>query len=128
MTSERAVRTHRAIEDYGFIIGLGLMTLFGLAETAVYLAVSLGFVPRVDAPHPWIVILYVLLAVLPKYLGRATAGQVWVILARATGSLISRGKMGATATMPAVEVEAKCRTCGNEMSVCICPDPMPPIG
>lgn len=131
MTPERIAHASRTLEDWGFGIGLGLMTLFGLAETAVYIAVSFSLVPRVDAPHPWILILFAFLAVLPKYMGRATAGQVWVILAKAIGAVISRGKSvktGNTETMPAIEVEATCATCKQKMSVCVCPEPVPPTG
>lgn len=94
MTPEKIKQVSRQIEDWGFIIALVLGALYGLSEVIVYAVVSLGIRPYVEAPFPWLVMAFFIGGILPKTLGRATAGQVWVVLAQGVARLISRGKNG----------------------------------
>lgn len=129
MSPEQQSHVHhvsRKVEDYGLIVAFGLGACYGLSEIVVHAVVSLGVRPRVDAPFPWIIVMFFLGCILPKTLGRATTGSVWIILAQAVGRLISRGKNGKVDPLPAipgtVEIAASCAKCGKAMSVCVCPE------
>lgn len=90
MTADRINRTSRQIEDAGFILGLVLMGLYGVAELVIYVLVSIGRVSYVHVSIPKIIVLLALLCVLPKYMGRATAGQVWITLAQSATRLFGK--------------------------------------
>lgn len=107
MTPERVKDVSRQIEDWGFLIACGLGLLYGIGEIIVYVVVSLGLRPHTEAPFPWIVMAFFIGGILPKTLGRATAGQVWVVLAHGVARLLTRGKNGGAApTSPATPEEA----------------------
>ncbi len=123
MTPEIASHMGRKIEDWGMLVGLCLGLLYGIGEIVVHVVVSLGIRPYTEAPFPWIIVMFFLGCILPKTLGRATTGQVWVILAGAIARLIPRGKNGSRATE--VDVQVKCPTCSNALSACVCVEDKP---
>jgi cellulose synthase/poly-beta-1,6-N-acetylglucosamine synthase-like glycosyltransferase len=90
MTVDRINKASRRIEDGGFLLGLVLMGLYGGAELIIYVLVSIGRVPYVHVSAPKIIVLLALLCVLPKYMGRATAGQVWITLAQGATRLFGK--------------------------------------
>lgn len=81
----RPSRRSRLIEDTGFAIGIGLIALRGVAELVQ------EFLDRPNHTHPFPLafVIGVLACVLPKTLGRMTAGRIWEVLG---GSVLNRGK------------------------------------
>lgn len=69
----------RALEDIGFAAAILIAVLYGIAETLS----RLGLCPFVDRcaatspSFPWGLAITQLSLVLPKTLGRATAGKIW---------------------------------------------------
>lgn len=92
---ERMMKVQRAArkaEDRGFYVALGIAGLYGTAEVLIYTLVSLGKVTPVDAPVPWLTLALFVGCIIPKILGRATGGQIWIILANGFVAMFSRGK------------------------------------
>lgn len=117
MSPEKAVHAGRTLENAGFVLGLVVGGLQAFAEVTIYFLVSIGSVVRTDAPFPWFVAMFFIGCILPKYLGRATAGQVWIVLAQAVARMLpGKGKR------PSVAIEAECKKCGNAMTACVCPE------
>lgn len=84
--------TSRLIEDAGFLVGLTLLGLRGLAEI---IPEFLGpFIPLRPHEHhfPTALILSCVLLVAPKWLGKATAGKVWEALGQGGSKLLGRGR------------------------------------
>lgn len=82
----------RHIEDAGFAAGGLLIVARGIAELVH------EFYPVIEAHKhgiPWGFFMGCGLLVLPKVLGRATAGKVWEAIGTGVGRLIGRGRPAA---------------------------------
>lgn len=70
----------RRAENIGFYVAITIAALLGLVE----IADRAGILPNAETgSFPWGVVLLQVMLVLPKTLGRATAGKVWDALAGA---------------------------------------------
>lgn len=70
----------RLLENIGFAVGVAVGAFYVVAVEAVpQLCYSLGKCLQAPQPHPfpWGVVIIVTALVLPKTLGRVTAGKVW---------------------------------------------------
>lgn len=70
----------RALENVGFLLGLGLVVGFELFADILPRAHG----STVDHAFPWGLVVAAALLVAPKMLGRATAGRVWDALSKRT--------------------------------------------
>lgn len=112
---KNVIHRGRALEDYGFMLALGIAALYGVGEFLI----DMGLVdPPAQRRVPWVTLILFIGCVAPKTVGRATMGQVWVILAQGVARMISRRKNGNG--RDTLAIEAKCGNCGNAMSACIC--------
>lgn len=74
--------THsRRLEDWGMIVGIAQAALYGVAEFLIHI----GVVTPKSTGIPWMTIALFFGCVLPKTLGRATAGKIWEIIASRFG-------------------------------------------
>lgn len=80
------IPTSRRIEDIGFLVGVTIAALFAVGEFMVYIS----FVKKGASGFPYVTIILVLACVLPKTVGRATAGRVWEVLANRFGGRRSK--------------------------------------
>lgn len=74
----------RWVEDVGFLAAIGIALAYGLAEAAARIGACIGPCAP-DAPFPWGLLLILGALVLPKVLGRATAGAIWTAIASRIG-------------------------------------------
>jgi hypothetical protein len=81
------MRLSRVAEDIGFLLATVIATVFVLAESAARIGLKVGECAY-DSNFPWGLVVLVCALVLPKTLGRATAGKVWSFV----GSRISGSK------------------------------------
>ena len=82
----------RMLEDVAFGLGIFLVGLRGVAEVAHEVAGSLMELREHRHQFPWAFILSCGLLVLPKTVGRATAGKVWGAIGDGLGRLVGRGR------------------------------------
>lgn len=78
---QRVADTGRTVENICAIAGLVVLSTFGLAETLSRLGVTFG--PCHEHGFPWGQVIAGSILVLPKTVGRATAGKVWNKIASA---------------------------------------------
>lgn len=71
-----AARRGRSVEDVAMYVGIGQAALYGVGEFLM----QIGVVPRYTGV-PYMTIALFLGCVLPKTVGRATAGRIWTVLA-----------------------------------------------
>lgn len=73
-------RRSRLLEDIAFIVGIAIAVLYAIGEFLT----SMGWCIKTCNPHagvPWMTVVLFAGCVLPKTLGRATAGKVWDAIA-----------------------------------------------
>ena len=82
----KATHPSRYIEDAGMIAAIGIGTIFSLVKISVYAYCSIRAGCAIYQPgFPTEFWLLMLVLVLPKTIGRASAGKVWEILANRGG-------------------------------------------
>jgi hypothetical protein len=84
--------TSRLIEDAGFVVGLGLLGLRGVAEILPEMLGPFMALRPHEHQFPTALILSSVLLVAPKWLGKASAGRVWEALGAGGAKLIGRGR------------------------------------
>lgn len=73
-------KVSRKIEDWLALAGVGQAMLYGLAEFLIHMGIVKG-----SDRIPWMTMALFLGCVLPKTVGRATAGKVWEAIANRFG-------------------------------------------
>ena len=81
----------RHVEDWGLVVGLFIATLYSVGEFVVYMGLV---TPPAERDFPYMTVIMFLGCVLPKMLGRATTGQVWIILAQGVARMLGGKKNG----------------------------------
>lgn len=81
MTGEQLIHRSRRIEDWLAIAGVAQAMLYGIAEFLIHI----GVVTPKSHGVPYMTIALFLGCVLPKTVGRASAGKIWEILANRFG-------------------------------------------
>lgn len=76
---EQKTPRHRHIEDIGFLVAIAMTLLYGLAETARRIGLCHGDCSK-DPGIPWVTLTMAFMCILPKMLGRVTAGRVWEVV------------------------------------------------
>jgi hypothetical protein len=77
--SVRRPQNHRRFEDYGLVAGIAVVSIYALTESALKLGVAR---PATCASgFPYVTVMLALLLILPKMIGRRSAGEVWKTLA-----------------------------------------------
>lgn len=122
MTEEQreGVRTFsRQLEDAAFIVAIVIAALFGVGEFLIHIGIV---TPPEHRDFPYMTLILFVGCVLPKYLGRATMGQIWIIIAQGVARMLPKWGKNGNGT-PAMTIEATCEKCGNAMTACVCPEP-----
>lgn len=68
---------HRSAESTGFLVAVAVVALYGIAEAGIHAGLLHPDCHKEGIP--WGMVLLVFALVLPKTLGRATAGDIWRI-------------------------------------------------
>lgn len=91
---DAAAARGRKVEDTALYVALAIAGLYGLAGAIVFVAISLGLVTPKTVPWTILAIPLVLFlgCILPKTVGRATAGKIWTGLGAAAAKRIEGGK------------------------------------
>jgi hypothetical protein len=66
--------SHQQIETIGFLTAVVVVALYGLVEVGIHAGL---LHPVCKTGIPWVMLMMVGALVLPKTLGRATAGDIW---------------------------------------------------
>jgi hypothetical protein len=79
------MKTGRMIENFLVLVGALQITLAASLESLTHAGVKLGSCVEFGGPWynhvPWFNLVVLLVCILPKTIGRATAGKVWETLA-----------------------------------------------
>lgn len=90
--NEKHAHRGRNVEDIAMYVGLVQAALYGFVEALVFLLRSLGKIPDGPHPFPWVTMALFLGCILPKTVGRATAGRIWTGLGAAAAERLKGGK------------------------------------
>lgn len=82
----------RKLEDYALIVGIAQAGFYGFIEAIVYFLQSIDVIPVKGHPIPYMTIALFLGCILPKTVGRATAGKIWTGLGSAAADRLRGSK------------------------------------
>lgn len=85
----------RGVEDVGFLVAILLVLLYGAAEAAAHVGLVRPVPAGATCPPPvhslpWALVLSVFALVLPKTIGRASAGRIWELLVNVVERWLAR--------------------------------------
>jgi hypothetical protein len=98
VTPTKLVQTNRHAETIAFLIGVFGLGVNMIAETLLNMGFVLGPCEKAHAGVPWAVVLGSIVLIVPKTIGRATAGKA---LLETLSTLRLRGRGSATAEVTA---------------------------